>query len=73
MPATLEHTVCNALVDTGVTRSCLNEEYYQQLLLPGLRPLHKLQVRQPQEVVSVQLEQLHVILSWVNNYFPLNL
>ena len=45
VPATLEHTLCNALVDTGMTRSCLSEEYYQQLLLPGLKPVHKLQVR----------------------------
>ena len=45
VPATLEHTLCNTLVDTGVTRSCLSEEYYQQLLLPGLKPVHKLQVR----------------------------
>ena len=28
-----------------MTRSCLSEEYYQQLLLPGLKPVHKLQVR----------------------------
>ena len=26
-------------------RSCLSEEYYQQLFLPGLKPVHKLQVR----------------------------
>ena len=39
VPATLEHTVCNALIDTGATRSCLSEEYYQQLLLPGLKPV----------------------------------
>ena len=45
VPATLEHTLCNALVDTGATRSCLSEEYYQKLLLPGLKPVHKLQVR----------------------------
>ena len=45
VPATLEHTICNALVDMGATRSCLSEEYYQQLLLPGLKPVHKLQVR----------------------------
>ena len=44
-PATLEHTLCNALVDTGATRGCLSEEYYQQLFLPGLKPVHKLQVR----------------------------
>ena len=29
VPATLEHALCNALVDTGATRSCLSEEYYQ--------------------------------------------
>ena len=45
MLATLEHTLCNALVDTGAMRSCLSEEYYQNLLLPGLKPVHKLQVR----------------------------
>ena len=45
VPATLEHTLCNALVDTGATRSCLSEEYYQKLLLPGIKPVHKLQVR----------------------------
>ena len=45
VPATLEHTLCNALVDTGATRSCLSEEYYQQLFLPGLKHVHKLQVR----------------------------
>ena len=28
-----------------MARSCLSEEYYQQLLLPGLKPVHKLQVR----------------------------
>ena len=45
VPATLEHTLCNALVDTGMMRRCLSEEYYQKLLLPGLKPVHKLQVR----------------------------
>ena len=45
MPATLGQTVCNALIDTGATRSCLSEEYYQQLLLPGLNPVHRLLVQ----------------------------
>ena len=45
VPATLEHTLSNALVDTGAMRIFLSEEYYQQLLLPGLKPVHKLQVR----------------------------
>ena len=42
MPTTLEHTLCNALVDTELKRS---EESYQQLLFPGIKPVHKLQVR----------------------------
>ena len=45
IPATLGQTVCNALIDTGSTRSCLSEEYYQQLLLPGLIPIHRLLVQ----------------------------
>ena len=45
VPATLGQTVCNALIDTGATRSCLSEEYYQQLLLPGLKPVHRLLVQ----------------------------
>ena len=45
MPATLGQTVCNALIDTGATRSCLSEEYYLQLLLRGLKPIHRLLVQ----------------------------
>ena len=45
VPTTLGQTVCNALIDTGATRSCLSEEYYQQLMLPGLKPVHRLQVK----------------------------
>ena len=26
-------SVCNALIDTGATRSCINEKYYQSLSL----------------------------------------
>ena len=44
IPATLGQTVCNALIDAGATSSCLSEEYYQQLLLPGLKPVHRLLV-----------------------------
>ena len=45
VPVTLGQTVCNALIDTGATRSCLSKEYYQQLLLPGLKPKHRLLVQ----------------------------
>ena len=45
VPATLGQTISNTLIDTGATRSCLSEEYYQQLLLPGLKPVHRLLVQ----------------------------
>ena len=30
-PTKIGTTVCNALIDTGTTRSCISERYYQQL------------------------------------------
>ena len=37
VPATLEHTLCNALVETGVMRSCLREEYYQTIIVARIK------------------------------------
>ena len=28
-PATINQTVCNALIDTGASRSCISEKFYQ--------------------------------------------
>ena len=32
-PTQIGTSVCNALIDTGATRSCISEKYYQRLLL----------------------------------------
>ena len=32
-PTKIGNTVCNALIDTGVTRCCISEEYYRKLQL----------------------------------------
>ena len=35
---------CNALVDTGATRSCISKEFYQQLMQPQIRSLYQMTV-----------------------------
>ena len=73
VPATLEHKLCNALVDTGVTRSCLSEGYYQELLLPGIKPVHKLQVRTASGSSLCPTGTVTCNFKLGNSYFPLNL
>ena len=38
-------TVCNALIDTGATRCCINEEYYRKLQLSKIHLLQNVSVR----------------------------
>ena len=40
----VNHVKCNALVDTGATKSCISEQYYQQLMQPQLKDLHSTRV-----------------------------
>ena len=44
-PATINQTVCNALIDTGASRSCISEKFYKQMNLPPVRELLKAHVR----------------------------
>ena len=39
-PAKLQSTKCNALIDTGATRSCISESYFRQLPIKNLKYLH---------------------------------
>ena len=45
IPATFGQIKCNVLIDTEVMRSCMSQTYYQQLMLPLMRPIHTYQVR----------------------------
>ena len=45
IPATFGQIKCNVLIDTGAMRSCMSQTYYQQLMLPLMRPIHTYQVR----------------------------
>ena len=44
-PTKVGTTVCNALIDTGATRCCMNEAYYRKLQLPDIQPLHHVSIR----------------------------
>ena len=44
VPIQLEQVNCNALVDTGATRSCISERFYQKLGQPQIRTLYQIAV-----------------------------
>ena len=44
-PTRIGTSVCNALIDTSATRSCISEKYYQNLLLTKLQFVQNISVR----------------------------
>ena len=44
-PAVINQTVCNALIDTGASRSCISEVFYKKLNLPPMQELLIVHVR----------------------------
>ena len=36
---------CNALIDTGASKSVMSEEYFQQLMLPDLRQIYNIDIK----------------------------
>ena len=44
-PAKIETTVCNALIDTGATRSCISEKFYQCLPTWNIQNVGNISVR----------------------------
>ena len=44
MCVTFGQTKCTVLIDTGAMKSCMSQTYYQQLILPSMRPIHTYQV-----------------------------
>ena len=44
-PAKIGTSVCNALIDTGTTISCISEKYYQNLSLMKIQFLQNISVR----------------------------
>ena len=44
-PTKIGTSVCNALIDTGTTKSCISEKYYQQLPSMKIQCLKNVSVR----------------------------
>ena len=44
-PTRIGTSVCNALIDTGATRSCISEKYYQSLALTKIQFVQNISVR----------------------------
>ena len=45
IPIQIQNSKCNALIDTGATRSVMSETYYQSLMLPHPRQVYNIDVR----------------------------
>ena len=44
-PTKIGTLMCNALIDTGATRSCISEKYYQNLSLTKIHYLRNISIR----------------------------
>ena len=44
-PIKIGTTMCNALIDTGATRSCMSEKYYKKLQLAKIHLLQNVNVK----------------------------
>ena len=44
-PTKVGSTLCNALIDTGTTKSCMSESYYKMLHLDNIRSVVNTHVR----------------------------
>ena len=44
-PTKVGSTLCNALIDTGATKSCMSESYYRTLQIGSIRSLVNMHVR----------------------------
>ena len=57
-PTRIGNSICNALIDTGATKSCISERYYQQL--PAIQ-MHKLNYISVRSATGSNLTPLGVI------------
>ena len=44
-PTKIGTTICNALIDTGATKSCISERYYEQLPSVKMKSLKNISVK----------------------------
>ena len=45
VPVQIDKSRCNALVDTGASKSIMSEEYFQELMLPDLKQVYNIDIK----------------------------
>ena len=63
-PTRVGSTLCNALIDTGATKSCMSESYYKMLHLDSIRSVVNIRVR---SATGSNLSQLY-FETWKDNF-----
>ena len=63
-PTKIGTSMCNALIDTGATRSCISEKYYQNLPWTRIHHLKNISVRSATGSNLTPLGLINCSLSW---------
>ena len=58
-PTKIGTSLCDALIDTGATKSCISEKYYHQLLLMKMQKLNNISVKSAMESNLTPLGMVH--------------
>ena len=58
-PTKIGTSICNALIDTGATKSCISEKYYQQLPIVKMHKLDHISVRSATGSNLIPLGMIH--------------
>ena len=66
-------SICNALIDTGTTKSCISEKYYQQLPLMEMQMLNNISVKSTMGSNLTPLGMIHCSFKLGNIGFSSNL
>ena len=72
-PTKIGTSVCNTLIDTGATKSCISEKYYQQLPLMKIQKLNNISVKSTMGSNLTPLGMIHCSFKLGNIRFCSNL
>ena len=72
-PTKIGTSMCNALIDTGTTKSCISERYYQQLPSTKMQCLKNISVKSATGSNLTPLGMIHCSFEWGKIKFNSNL
>ena len=63
-PTKIGTSMCNRLIDTGATKSCISEKYYQHLPLTKIHCLNNISVKSATGSNLIPLGMIDCSLNW---------